>query len=103
MPSAPGTGSIGDDRPIRLGFVTRGYPLGIGYERSPLLLSFGKRFPGEKIGYFLIGLPDQRRKEPGLPDAVLLPYLRYGRLIALQQRRQPARQTPVDAHLVDHL
>src|SRR5258708_27869040 len=71
-------------------------------ERGPFLLAVGKRGPGQEIGQFLIGLANQRREESGLLDAVLLPQFQRDRLKAFQQRRQPARQTTIDADFVDH-
>src|SRR6185437_836121 len=95
-------GHVGHDRTVLFGFDARGNPVGVGDKRGPFPFTFGKRLPGEEISHLLVGFPDQRREEPDLPDAVLLPYFRHGRLVALQQCRQPARQTPVDPHFVDH-
>src|ERR1700730_10931428 len=83
--------------------LVRSDPVGVGDKRGPFPFAFGKRLPGKKISHLLIGFPDQGGEEPGLPDAVLLPYFRHDRLVALQQRRQPTRKASVDPLFVDHL
>ena len=78
------------------------HPVRVGHELAPLLLALGKRLPGQEIGQLLVGFTDQRREEPGLLDAVLLPELQRDRLEPLQERRQAAGHAAIDAHFVDH-
>src|SRR5437660_671342 len=93
---------IADDLTVRLGLCARLDPFRIALKGGPFLLAIGERFPCQQIGQFLMGFADQRREKSGLPDAVLLPNLQRDGLEALQQRRQPARNTAIDAHFVDH-
>src|SRR3569623_680959 len=96
---------VGDarhDRTVRLRFVARLVPFGIGHERAPLLLALGERLPGHEVGQLLVRLTDHGREEPGLLDAEPVPDLQCGGVEALQQRRQAAGHAAIDAHFVAH-
>src|SRR5258707_1514593 len=93
---------VADDLAVRLGLRTRLDPFGIALECGPFLFAVGERFPRQEIGQLLVGFADQRRKKSGLSDAVLLPDLQGDGLEPLQERRQPARNTAIDTHFVNH-
>src|SRR5437660_944113 len=92
----------GDDRPVALGFGTLGVPFGIGLERGPFLFTVGERFPFQEIIESLVRISDGDCPKAGLLDAVPLPDIQSNRVKALQQIRQAARHTVVDAQFVKH-
>src|SRR5713101_6559896 len=93
---------IGDDLAIRFGFRARRDPVGIALKCGPFLFALGERFPCQEIGQLLMGFTDHGCKKSRLPDAVLLPQFQRDGLETLQERRQPARNTAIDAHFVNH-
>src|SRR5262249_57777241 len=95
-------GDVGHDWPVLLGLVSRRNPFGITDEGAPLPLSLVERFPRQKISQLLVRFADHRRPEPGLPDAVLLPYAERLRFEPLQQSRQPVGNAAIDAKLINH-
>src|SRR5258705_11849013 len=87
---------VGDDQAVLLALVTGLVPLRIGLERVPLLLAFGKRFPGEEIMQVVVAVAEQHGPEAGRADAVFLPDIERLALEALEQRRQLARNALID-------
>src|SRR3954453_7847351 len=88
---------IADDLTVCLALRARGDPVRVALERGPFLVAVGERIPRQHVSQLLIGFADQRGEKSRLPDAVLLPELQRDRIEALQQRRQPARHTAIDA------
>src|SRR5262249_49769529 len=91
-----------DDLAVRLALRAAREPIRIGLECRPLFFAIGERVPRQEVCQFLIGSADQRREEAGLLDAVLVPQLQCEGIKSLQQRRQPARNTAIDAHFQNH-
>src|ERR1700733_12597115 len=93
---------IGDDRAVLLGVSAHLDPGRVGLERAPYLFALGERFPGEQIMQVVAAVADQHRPEAGVADAVLLPDLQRVILEPLEQSRQLAGDTLIDAEFVDH-
>ena len=91
-----------DDGAVGLGARPLFMPLGIGRERVPLLVPLGERFPFQQVVQGLVRLADADGPEPGLADAVPLPQPQRDGLEPLEQCRQAAGNTVVDAQFVDH-
>src|ERR1700676_991895 len=96
------TDDVANDLTVRLGLGTSLDPRRIALKRGPFLFTISERFPSQEIGQLLVGFPYQRGEKSGLPDAMLFPNLRRDGLEPFQQRRQPPRDTAIDAHFVDH-
>src|ERR1700683_4340416 len=92
---------VGKDRAVLFARGTGIDPVRIGHERIPPLLAVGERLPGKQIGQLEVGFTNQRGPEASLFDTMLVPELERDVLKPLQQCRQPARDTAVDAHFID--